>query len=170
MEKLLAAVLVGAVGACVPAASEVPAELQNRADMLNQEGAQDHLIYRPDQIEWQPGPASFEAGSEAAVLEGDPGEAGFFNLRIRMPDGFVIAPHWHAGVERVTVVSGTFNLGMGETFDRDAAVRLPAGSYFSLPPGMRHYAFTEGETVIQLTSMGPWEITYVNPADDPRER
>jgi hypothetical protein len=134
------------------------------------EGPDHHLIYRAADVEWRPGPGSFEAGSEFAVLEGDPGAPGVFTMRIRMPDGFIISPHWHPNVERVTVLAGTFRLGMGEQLDAGAARRLPAGSYFSLRPEMPHFAVTEGETVIQLTSIGPWEINYVDPADDPRRR
>jgi quercetin dioxygenase-like cupin family protein len=134
------------------------------------EGPDTPLIYPAEDIRWRAGPGSFEAGSMFTVLEGDPAEPGFFTMQIRMPDGFVIAPHWHPGVERLTVLSGAFHLGHGEVFDRQAAERLPAGSHFSLPPGMRHYAFTEGETVVQLSSIGPWEITYVNADDDPRRR
>jgi quercetin dioxygenase-like cupin family protein len=126
------------------------------------------LIYSADEVEWNAGPASLAAGAEFSVLEGDPGEPGVFTMRIRMPDGFVIAPHSHAGVERVTVLSGTFHLGSGDRVDRQATTGLPAGSHFSMPPGMRHFAIMEGETVIQLTSIGPWQIEYVNPADDPR--
>lgn len=95
---------------------------------------------------------------------------GVFTMRIKMPDGFVIAPHWHPNVERVTVISGTFYLGSGEVLNRQAAQRLLPGSYTSLPPETRHYAVAEGETVIQLTSIGSWEINYVNPDDDPRRR
>ena len=135
---------------------------------IQDEGPAEHLIYTPDDIEWQPGPGSFQAGAEFAVLEGDPSQPGVFTMQIRMPDGFVIAPHWHPGVERVTVLSGAFHLGHGNALDREAVQRLPAGSHFSLPPQMRHYAIVEGETVIQLSSIGPWEITYVNPEDDPR--
>lgn len=87
-----------------------------------------------------------------------------------MPDGFQIAPHWHPNVERVTVISGTFRLGHGEELDSQAATPLEPGSYVSMPPGMRHFAIAEGETIIQLTSIGPWIINYVNPADDPRIR
>jgi hypothetical protein len=145
------------------------ADAQQSTAMVD-EGPERHLIYTPGDIEWRPGPGSFQPGAEFAVLEGDPSQAGVFTMQIRMPDGFVIAPHWHPGVERVTVLSGAFHLGHGDTLDRPAAQRLPAGSHFSLPPEMRHFAFTEGETVIQLSSIGPWEITYVNPADDPRRR
>jgi quercetin dioxygenase-like cupin family protein len=145
----------------------IAAESQEQG-ALPDTGPTEHLIYTPDDIQWQPGPGSFQPGAEFAVLEGDPSQPGVFTMQIRMPDGFVIAPHWHPGVERVTVLSGAFHLGHGDTLDRQAAQRLPAGSHFSLPPQMRHYAITEGETVVQLSSIGPWEITYVDPEDDPR--
>jgi quercetin dioxygenase-like cupin family protein len=131
-------------------------------------GPEEALTYQPADIEWQPGPASFDPGAEFAVLEGSPGEPGFFNLRIRMPDGFHIAPHWHPNVERVTVISGTFRVGHGEEADPEATQALGPGSYFSFPPEHVHYAYAEGETIIQLTSIGPWVIEYVNPEDDPR--
>lgn len=138
------------------------------AGEIRDEGPEQNLIYTPEDIEWQPGPASFEPGAEFAVLEGNPAESGVFNMRIRMPDGFHIAPHWHPNVERVTVISGTFRVGHGEEADPEAAQALEAGSYFSFPPEMVHYAYAEGETIVQLTSVGPWEINYVNPEDDPR--
>lgn len=137
---------------------------------LIDEGPDQPLIYPTEDIEWHEGPGSFEPGAEFTILEGNPAEPGFFTMQIRMPDGFAIAPHWHPGVERVTVISGTFHLGHGDAFDLETAERLPAGSHFSLPPEMRHYALTEGETVIQLSSIGPWEIHYVNAEDDPRGR
>lgn len=133
-------------------------------------GPDHHIQYASDEIEWEDGPASLEEGAEMAVLEGDPGAEGIFTMRLRMPDGFRIAPHSHPNFERVTVISGTFRLGHGETFDREATDVLEPGSYTTMPPGMRHFAVMEGETVIQLTSVGPWEINYVNPADDPRDR
>lgn len=131
---------------------------------------EEQLLYLPGDIGWQPGPGSFEEGAEFAVLEGNPGEPGLFTLRIRMPDGFRISPHWHPNVERVTVLSGTFRMGHGDEFDAEGGDPLGPGSYFSMPPEMTHYAVTEGETVVQLTSIGPWIIHYVNPEDDPRDR
>ncbi len=127
-----------------------------------------HIVLQPDEAEYQPGPASLEEGAEYAVLYGDPGAEEIFAMRLKMPDGFHIAPHSHPRPEIVTVISGTFLLGSGEEADRDAATRLEAGSFFAFDPGMVHYAFTEGETVVQLNSTGPWEIEYVDPADDPR--
>jgi quercetin dioxygenase-like cupin family protein len=133
-------------------------------------GPDHHLVYLPEDVEWRDGPASFEPGAQFAVLEGDPAQPGVFTMRIRMPDGFRIAPHWHPNPERVTVVSGTFRLGSGEVLDPAATTPLGPGSYTSMPPGMRHYAIADGETVIQLTSTGPWLITYVRSEDDPRGR
>ncbi len=133
-------------------------------------GPDRHIAYTPDQIEWQDGPASLEPGSQVAVLEGDPSKRELFTMRLRLPDGFRISPHWHPNFERVTVLEGTFHLGHGEEFDPDRALRLEAGSHTTMPPGMRHFAMAEGETVIQLTSVGPWEVHYLNPEDDPRKR
>lgn len=141
------------------------------AQEIVDEGPDHHLIYPSDEIEWQPGPASVEEGIEVAVLEGNPSEAGVFTLRLRIPDGGFIAPHWHPNVERVTVISGNFLLGSGEVMDKEDVLRLEPGSYTSMPPEMVHYAIAGGETVIQLTSVGPWIINYINPEEhDPRVR
>ena len=131
-------------------------------------GPPEALVYRAGEVDWEDGPASLDDGAEYAVLEGDPGSPEVFTMRIRMPDGFRINPHTHPGVERVTVLSGTFHLGHGEAFDGERAEALDPGSHFSLPPAHPHFAEMEGETVIQLTSIGPWEIEYIDPADDPR--
>ena len=131
-------------------------------------GPEQHLTYRPGDIEWKDGPASLRPGTQYAVLEGDPAEPGVFTMRLKFPDGGFVAPHWHPNVERVTVLAGTFHLGHGEVMDKDRAEALEPGSYTSMPAGMRHFAIAEGETVIQTTTVGPWGIHYVNPDDDPR--
>lgn len=132
--------------------------------------AGDVLIYETGEIEWKDGPASFEPGAQFTVLEGDPAQEGYFNLRLKLPDGFRIAPHWHPNIERITVISGNFLLGHGETGDRTATQRLGPGSYASLPKEMVHYAYAQGETIVQLATMGPWKIHYVKDEDDPRNR
>lgn len=139
-------------------------------DANHPNAADDPIIIQPGEIEWIDGPSSFEEGSQMAVLEGDPAEPYFYTLKLKLPDGFVISPHWHPRVERVTVISGTFRLGHGEVFNRDSTERLEAGTYVSLPAEMLHYAVTEGETVVQISSIGPLEINYINPKDDPRKR
>lgn len=132
--------------------------------------SQHHLLYTPEDVEWQDGPPSLEPGAEFAVLEGDPSAEEVFTLRLKMPDGYHISPHWHPNVERVTVLSGSFLLGSGADLDRNAVTVLEPGSYVSLPPETQHYAIMDGETVIQLTSVGPWVINYVDDEDDPRLR
>lgn len=158
---------IGTVCSILLIACALDAQAQQEGH-LTDEGPEHHLLYTPGDVEWQAAPASLEEGAEVAVLEGNPGEQGVFTMRIKMPDGFHISPHWHPNVERVTVISGTFLLGSGEVLDRQATERLEPGSYTSMPPEMVHYAIAEGETVIQLTSVGPWVINYVNAEDDPR--
>jgi anti-sigma factor ChrR (cupin superfamily) len=128
----------------------------------------EHGLFTPGDIKWTDAPAALPPGAKLAVLEGDPTKKGLYTMRLQMPDGYKIPPHHHLQVEHVTVISGTFNLGMGEKFDETAGNEMPAGTFGFLPPTMKHFAWAKGETVIQLHGMGPWEIIYVNPADDPR--
>lgn len=128
-------------------------------------------IHTPEKIEWRDGPPSLPEGAQFAIIEGDPSAKGeYFAMRLRLPDGYRIPAHWHPVHERVTIVSGIFHLGQGESFTEEGMEPLPAGSYFTMPPGMRHFARAEGETIIQLNSVGAWEIRYVNPAEDPRKK
>ncbi len=127
-----------------------------------------HVLLPPGEVEYQAGPPSLADGSEYAVLYGDPGAEGVFAMRLRLPDGFEIAPHTHPRPEIVTVISGAFLIGTGEEADREAATRLEPGGFFAFDPGMAHYAYADGETVIQLNSIGPWQIDYVDTEDDPR--
>jgi quercetin dioxygenase-like cupin family protein len=129
-----------------------------------------HTIVKSGDVKWSPGPPSIPPGAQAAVLFGNPGKDGLFALRLKLPDGYALAPHTHPKPEIVTVISGTFLLGMGAKADRSKAQALPAGSFFAFPPGMAHFAYAQGETVIQLNSTGPWALDYVNPADDPRKK
>ena len=129
-----------------------------------------HTIVSPQEIKWGPAPAVLPPGAEAAVLFGDPSKEGLFALRLKLPEGYSVPPHTHPVDEVVTVISGTFKLGMGETADRSVAHPLPAGSFFALPPGEAHYVFIDEETVIQISTVGPWGLTYVNPEDDPRPK
>jgi quercetin dioxygenase-like cupin family protein len=129
----------------------------------------DHGIFSPDAIQWQPGPPSLAPGARAAVLEGDPTREGIFTMRLSFPDGFEVKPHWHPATERVTVITGMLNLGMGDTFDRAKTKPLSAGSFVFMPPKMHHFAWAKGDTILQLTGQGPWTVNYLNPGDDPRK-
>src|SRR5688572_14844106 len=128
-----------------------------------------HKIVPAQEIKWTPAPAAMPKGAEIAVLYGDPAKEGLFALRLKFPDGYSVPPHTHPAPAVVAVISGTLRLGMGETADDAKAQPLPAGSFFALAPGTAHYESAEGETVLQLTTNGPWGVTYVNPKDDPRQ-
>jgi quercetin dioxygenase-like cupin family protein len=127
-------------------------------------------LYPPDKIEWQDGPASLPKGAQIAILEGNPNKEGSFVFRVKVPDGYRIPSHTHAKPERVTVISGTFHIGMGEKFDQRKGEAMPVGTFGTWPAGMKHYVWVKGETVLQFHGTGPWEISYVNPADDPRNQ
>ncbi len=125
-------------------------------------------IVSPNDVKWGNAPDSLPRGAQVAVLEGDPDKPGPFTIRIKMPADYRIAPHSHPNLEHITVIYGTLHVGMGDHFEQAAATGLPAGGFSYMQPGMHHFAWAEGETVIQLHGMGPWGINYVNPSDDPR--
>jgi len=128
----------------------------------------DMRLYPLATIQWKEGPEALPPGAKVAVLEGDPTKEGPFVVRLQFPDGYHIPPHTHPKTERVTVISGELYIATGEALDRNSAKKLPAGSFGFWPAGMKHTGWSEGETVIQLHGIGPWQINYVNPADDPR--
>lgn len=130
----------------------------------------DHILIESDAFTFAPGPASLEAGAQVQVLYGDPTGDGIFSMRLKLPDGFHIAPHHHSRPEIVTVIAGTFRIGIGDSADPEATTILKPGSFFAYPPGTVHYAYVEGETVLQLNSTGPWTITYGLDENDPRKR
>ena len=124
--------------------------------------------FTADQVQFGPAPPSLRPGAQIAVLEGDPtASSGDFTVRLKMPDGYRIAPHTHPNRENVTVLSGTLKVGMGDQFDAGNMMSFGAGSFAYLDPTMHHYAGTSGETVIQIHGMSPLQINYINPADDP---
>jgi quercetin dioxygenase-like cupin family protein len=115
-------------------------------------------IVLPDQLHWVPGTGPM-AGVEVAVLVGDPTKAGPYTIRLRLPDGAKFAPHFHDDVERVTVISGTMLVGVGNTMAESTMTTLPAGSFVSIPAKVPHYAVAKGITVIQIGGNGPMTMT-----------
>jgi len=128
---------------------------------------QHHEMVPGDAIKWGPAPPSLPPGAQGAILMGNPAKEGPFVLRLKFPDGFVVAPHRHSKEEHVTVLSGGFAVGTGEKVDA-AARPLPPGSFVRLPAEMPHYARAAGETVVQINGVGPFDVRYVDPKDDPR--
>ena len=128
----------------------------------------DSMIMNKQDIKWGAAPPSLPKGAKIAVLNGDPGKPGQFTVRLQMPAGYKIAPHWHSQDENLTLISGAMYLGMGEKMDKAKATELKSGAYHYLPAKTNHYAFTKGHaTVIQVSGEGPFDINWVNPADDP---
>ncbi len=124
--------------------------------------------FTPDQVKYGPAPAFLPPGAQLAVLEGDPmATTGDFTIRLKMPDGYKIAPHTHPNRENVTVISGTLKVGMGDQFDATKTMRFAPGSFAYLDPSMHHYAMASGETVVQIHGMSPVKFNYINPTDDP---
>jgi catechol 2,3-dioxygenase-like lactoylglutathione lyase family enzyme len=137
--------------------------------------AQDHShaknAFTPDGIQWGAAPPVVQKGAQFAVLEGDPtASSGDYTIRLKMPDGFRIAPHWHPLRENVTVISGTFRVGMGDKFETSKMGTFAAGSFAFLDPDMHHYAMASGETVVQVHGQAPLQFNYVDPKDDPGKK
>ncbi|MBS4002935.1 MAG: cupin domain-containing protein [Afipia sp.] len=131
--------------------------------------ADDHAVVSPDQLKWEPAPPAFPKVAQVAVLSGDPAKEGLYVVRVKVPAGYKVPPHTHPNDENVTVISGTFNIGMGGTFNDKNGSALKAGGFALARKGMQHYAWFTEDSIIQLHGMGPQAITYVNPADDPRK-
>jgi quercetin dioxygenase-like cupin family protein len=124
--------------------------------------------FTPNQVKWGPAPPFIPAGAQLAVLEGNPlADSGDYTIRIKMPDGYKIAPHTHPQRENVTVLSGTLKVGMGDTFDASKMMSFSAGSFAYLDPSMHHYAGASGETIIQIHGQSPVKFNYINSTDDP---
>jgi hypothetical protein len=129
-----------------------------------------YSMYTPSDIKWSDAPPPMSSDVKIAILEGDPSKEGQFTIRLRLPSGFTIAPHWHPEVEHVTVISGSFILNFGDKFDKTGGTKLPAGSMSIMQPKTAHFAWCDEPTEIQLHGIGPWKIVYVNPEDDPANK
>jgi Cupin domain len=129
--------------------------------------ASDSVMINPSSIKWGDAPPSLPKGAKLAVLYGDPSKSGPFCMRLMVPAGYKIPPHWHTQAEAVTVISGTFYLGMGDKMDPAAAHVLMTGGFHYLPPKEHHFAFSKGPAVLQLNGDGPFDITYIDAADNP---
>ena len=128
-----------------------------------------HIMVTPDQREWKPMP-TLPAGAQVVVIEGPINEAVPFTIQLRLPANYEIPAHWHPWIEHATVISGSLNMGMGDTLERAKTRLLPAGSVAVIPAKSNHFSWTSEETIVQVHGIGPLVIHYVNPADDPRKK
>jgi anti-sigma factor ChrR (cupin superfamily) len=155
MRRITVAVLALALTVAVP--------------MLGLTSDHEHTIAVPDSLKWVEPPVL--PGARLAVVQGDPGKEGPFVYRLKMPAGYKVPPHFHKASENVTVLAGTFSIGMGKEFDSKKGQELPIGGFFSVPPQHPHYAWAgDQETVVQVHGVGPTDLTFVNPTDDPRKK
>ena len=129
-----------------------------------------HTMVKASAVQWGDAPPAVARGAQAAVIAGDPGKAGsLFVIRLKAPAGYRVARHWHPTDEHVTVIEGDLTLDMGEGEQKHSA-SFGAGDYVLLPEKMQHMASTTGGMVVQVHGVGPFEINYVDPKDDPRKR
>ena len=172
MKKIVVPILITAVCAFssfANAADEKKVSPKKSGDDTSKSAATaEHKMFAPSDVKWMDGPPFLPPGVKLAVLEGDPGKAGPFTIRLQFSDGYKIPAHTHPTAERVTVISGTLYLGMGDKLDEAAGHEMVAGSFAVMPAGMKHFAYAKSEAVVQVHGTGPFAIKYVNPADDPR--
>jgi quercetin dioxygenase-like cupin family protein len=127
------------------------------------------LIVTPGQLHWME-IAALPAGAQLAVIEGRLDQPGPITARLKLPARYRLPAHWHTSVQRVTVLSGTLNYGVGDRLSFNKTTALGQGSVLVTPAKVRSYGWTAQETVLQLNVIGPWSIVYVDPADDPRKQ
>ena len=128
-----------------------------------------HRMIAASDLKWDDVP-SLPPGAKIAVIEGPMNEAVPFTIRLKFPADYSIPAHSHPAVERVTLLSGTFHMGAGDRLDSQKTMPLKQGDMMIMQPQTNHFAWTKEEVVVQLNGTGPWGVTYVNPADDPRKK
>lgn len=139
------------------------------ADEAPKQAGGTHAAVPPSSLTWSDTPPpGMPAGMRSAIVYGDPTQAQPYVIRAQLPANYRIAPHWHPTLENITVLSGTVALGMGDTFDEATMQALPAGGFATVPADMHHSFMAKTAATIQVHRIGPFAITYVNAADDPR--
>ena len=130
----------------------------------------DHVMLKTSELKWMEGPASLPPGAKVAALEGDMTKAGPFTVRVIFPANYKIMPHFHSAIEHITVLEGEFYMGHGDNFNEATSSKMDVGGFAVMPAKFHHYAYTKDrQTVIQLHGMGPFDITYIDVANDPRK-
>jgi quercetin dioxygenase-like cupin family protein len=128
----------------------------------------EHIMLAPEELTWKDLPSL--PGVKIAIIEGQLDKAVPIMFRLKFPPNFKVPPHWHPGIEHITIISGTLNMGLGSVFDTSKTRALSPGSVSIMQPGTHHYVWTSEETIGQVHSIGPWSVNYINPADDPARK
>ena len=130
---------------------------------------QDMKIAKVEDLVWKEHPVF--KGAQTVILAGDPMKAEMIVQRTKFPPHYRVPPHTHPYTEVVTVLSGNYWNSFGQSFDKSKGVELPPGGVFVLPAGHAHYTWTEDtEVIVQVSFIGPGGVTFINPADDPRQK
>jgi quercetin dioxygenase-like cupin family protein len=123
-----------------------------------------HTMVNADEVVWKDAPPILP-DAQISVLYGDPSKEGVFVMRLKFPANYKVPPHTHPVDEIVTVISGEFNIGLGKEFDAAQTKPYTAGALIAMPPEMAHFVFTDEETVVQISTRGPWALKFINPDD-----
>lgn len=144
--------------ACLALAAVSAGEVRQGAS-----GAPKHEIVPADKVAFAPiDVPGFKPGMNIAVVHGNPdAESGTYVVRLKFPDGYTFPPHWHPMAENVTVLSGTFMLGMGEKVDASGVAAYSPGAFLHIPGKMAHFGGAKGTTIIQLHGQAPFKIELV---------
>lgn len=160
---------VAALGAAGRAGAEDPTKKKPTGAASSPAMGQARVFEGDKDLTWGAPPPGLPSGAELAVLDGDPGKAGAFTVRVKMPSGYKIMPHTHPTDEKLTIIKGDFQIGHGAKFDEKTMTMVKSGGFINLPTGHQHYAMCKSSCEVQINSMGPFVIDYVNPSDDPRK-
>lgn len=165
--KALSASIALALLAAVPA---LAADTNKKAAPSKSEATKaDAVTITPKEIKWSDAPPELPKGAQMSVLHGDPTKKDQFAMRLKLPSGYKIPPHWHTNDEQLTILSGTLLIHMGDKMDSPSH-ELGPDAYHFLPAKMHHAAETKSETIVQIDGVGPFDIHYVNPADNPKNK
>ena len=123
-----------------------------------------HTMVNADEVQWKEAPPVLP-DAQISVLYGDPTKEGVFVMRLKFPANYRVPPHTHPVDEIVTVIAGEFNIGMGKEFDAAQTKPYTAGALIAMPPETAHFVYTDQETVVQISTRGPWALKYINPDD-----
>ncbi len=135
---------------------------------MAQTGPSSAMALTPVEMKWTSQGALAAPGLEQVNLVGDPAKPGPYTLRLKFPKGFKVEPHTHPDSREVTILSGVFATGYGETFDSAKLKILPAGSFYTEPANVPHYIEIKEDTVLQVSGMGPSGRKFVNPSENPK--
>ena len=146
------------------------ARAQERTPSSSDRPVEPVIRLTPAELTWTAGPPMLPPGASMAVIEGSFSKPGPFTVRLKFPANYRIPPHWHPVKVTVTVISGTFNMGLGDELDTSKGKRLPAGSIFEMPALLHHFGWTSEETIIQEHGFGPLSVNYLSAPHDERHR